>query len=68
MNKFLKYISSVIVVIIVAYVGWIVIKATFPVDEWFQENPSWETIFYLLIIIGIIGVLSAIIKPRGRWS
>ena len=68
MNKIAKYTSSVLVISVVAYVGWIVIKATFPVDEWFQQNPSWRAIFYLLVIIGIIGVLSAIIKPKGKWS
>lgn len=68
MNKIAKYASSVLIISVVAYVGWIVIKATFPVDEWFQQNPSWRSIFYLLVIIGIIGVLSAIIKPKAKWS
>jgi len=40
----------------------------FAVDEWFQQNPSWRTIFYLLVIIGIIGIISAIIRPKGKWN
>lgn len=66
MNKFAKYVTSVFVIIIVVYVGWMVIKTAFPVDEWFQQNPSWRAISILLVIIGIIGIISAIIKPRGK--
>jgi len=68
MNRIAKYASSCFFIVIVAYVAWIVIKTTFPVDEWFQQNPSWRTIFYLLVIIGIIGIISAIIRPKGKWN
>ena len=66
MNKIAKYVSGVFALIVVAYVGWIVIKTVFPVDEWFQQNPSWRTIFHLLLIVGIIGVISAIVKLEGK--
>ena len=68
MNKIAKYVTSVFVIIIVVYFGWTVIKTAFPVDEWFQHNPSWRAISILLVIIGIIGIMSAIVKPRGKWS
>ena len=66
MNKIAKYVSSIFAIIIAAYAGWIVIRTVFPVDEWFQQNPSWRTIFYLLLIIGIIGIMSAIVKLKGK--
>ena len=66
MNKIAKYVSAVFALIVVAYVGWIVLETAFPVDEWFQQNPSWRTIFNLLLIVGIIGVISAIVKLKGK--
>ena len=66
MNKITKYLTGFFGVIIATYVGWMVIKATFPVDEWFRQNPSWRTFFILLVIIGVIGLLSAIITPKGK--
>jgi hypothetical protein len=68
MNKIAKYAFSLLLIVIVSYIAWIVIKTTFPVDEWFDQNPTWRSIFILLIIIGIIGIISAIIKPRGKWN
>jgi len=66
MNKIAKYITSFFGIIIATYVGWIVIKTTFPLDEWFQQNPSWSTIFILLLIFVIIGLLSTIVKSKGK--
>ena len=66
MNKIAKYITSFFGIIIATYVGWIVIKTTFPLDEWFQQNPSWRTIFNLLIIIGIIGFIAAIVEVQRK--
>ena len=64
MNKIAKYVTGVFCIAIAVYVGWMVTKTTFPVEEWFQQNPSWQAIFYLLILIGIIGLVSAIVKPK----
>ena len=66
MNKIAKYITSFFGIIIATYVGWMVINATFPLDEWFQQNPSWRPIFILLLIFVIICLLSTIVKSKGR--
>lgn len=67
MNKITKYLLGFLCIIIVVYVGWIVIRNIFPIDDWFQQNPGWRMIFYLLVVIGIIGLVSALIKPKGKW-
>jgi len=66
MNKIAKYITAIICILIAAYGGWLVITATFPLEEWFQQNPQWRTIFNLLIIIGVIGFLAAIVEAKRR--
>jgi uncharacterized sodium:solute symporter family permease YidK len=66
MNKIAKYVTAAIFILIVAYGGWLVITATFPLEEWFQQNPEWRTIFNLLIVIGVIGFLAAIVEAKRR--
>ncbi|MDH4221647.1 MAG: alkaline shock response membrane anchor protein AmaP [Candidatus Bathyarchaeota archaeon] len=66
MNKIAKYITAIICILIAAYGGWLVITATFPLEEWFQENPQWRTIFNLLIIVGVIGFLAAIVEAKRK--
>jgi len=66
MNKITKYITGIFGIIIATYVGWMVINATFPVDEWFEKNPSWRPIIILVVIFCIIGLLSTIIKSKGK--
>jgi predicted MFS family arabinose efflux permease len=66
MNKVAKYVTAAICIIIVAYGGWLVIITTFPLEEWFQQNPQWRTVFNLLIIVGVIGFLAAIVEARRR--
>jgi len=64
MNKIAKYIVAAICLLIAAYLGWLVISITFPIEEWFQQNPQWRAIFSLLLIIGVIGFLAAIIEAK----
>jgi uncharacterized sodium:solute symporter family permease YidK len=66
MNKIAKYVTATIFILIAAYGGWLVITATFPLEEWFQQNPEWRTIFNLLIVIGVIGFLAAIVEAKRR--
>ena len=66
MNKIAKYVTAIFCILIVAYGGWLVITATFPIEEWFQQNPSWRTIFNLLIIIGVIGFIAAIVEAQRK--
>lgn len=66
MNKVAKYVSSIFALIVVAYVGWLVIRTLFPLEEWFQQNPGWRTIFQLLVVVGVIGILSAIVKVKAK--
>jgi uncharacterized sodium:solute symporter family permease YidK len=66
MNKVAKYVTATILILIIAYGGWLVITTTFPLDEWFQENPEWRAIFNLLIIIGVIGFLAGIVETKRR--
>ena len=66
MNKIAKYITAVFCILIVAYGGWLVTSTTFSIDEWFQQNPSWRSIFNLLIIIGVIGFIAAIVKAQRK--
>jgi len=66
MNKIAKYLTGIFGIIIATYVGWMVINATFPVDEWFEKNPSWRPIFILLVIFCIIALLSTIVKSKGK--
>jgi uncharacterized sodium:solute symporter family permease YidK len=66
MNKIAKYITAIICILIAAYGGWLVITATFPLEEWFQQNPQWRAIFNLLIIIGVIGLLAAVVETKRR--
>jgi uncharacterized sodium:solute symporter family permease YidK len=66
MNKIAKYVTATISILIAAYGGWLVITATFPLEEWFQQNPEWRTIFNLLIVIGVIGFLAAIVEAKRR--
>jgi uncharacterized sodium:solute symporter family permease YidK len=68
LNKVAKYALGVFAIVIVVYVGWIVIKAVFPVEEYFEQNPTWRSIFILIGIVGVIGVLSWIITPKGKWN
>jgi len=64
MNKIAKYITAIMCILIAAYGGWLVITATFPLEEWFQQNPQWRTIFNLLIVVGVIGFLAAIVEAK----
>jgi uncharacterized sodium:solute symporter family permease YidK len=66
MNKIAKYITATICILIAAYGGWLVITTTFPLEEWFQQNPQWGTIFNLLIIVGVIGFLAAIVEAKRK--
>ena len=66
MNKIAKYVTAIFCILIVAYGGWLVITATFPIEEWFQQNPSWRTIFNLLIIIGVIGFIAAMVEAQRK--
>ena len=66
LNKVVKYALGFFAIIIVVYVGWIVIKAVFPVEEYFEQNPFWRSIFILIVIVGVIGVLWGIITPKGK--
>jgi uncharacterized sodium:solute symporter family permease YidK len=66
MNKIAKYITAIICILIAAYGGWLVITTTFPLEEWFQQNPQWRTIFNLLIIVGVIGFLAAIVEAKRK--
>ena len=66
MNKIAKYVTAVFCILIVAYGGWLVISTTFSIEEWFQQNPSWRSIFNLLIIIGVIGFIAAIVKAQRK--
>jgi uncharacterized sodium:solute symporter family permease YidK len=64
MNKILKYVTGVFFVVIGVYFGWVVIKITFPVEEWVRQNPTWQAIFYLLMLVGVIGLISTIVNPK----
>ncbi len=66
MNKIAKYITATICILAAAYGGWLVISATFPLDEWFQQNPQWRAIFNLLLIVGVIGFLAGIVGAKRR--
>jgi uncharacterized sodium:solute symporter family permease YidK len=68
LNKVAKYALGVFAIVIVVYIGWIVIKAVFPLEEYFEQNPTWRSIFILIGIVGVIGVLSWIITPKGKWN
>jgi uncharacterized sodium:solute symporter family permease YidK len=64
MNKIVKYVMGVFCMAIGVYFGWMAIKITFPVEEWFRQNPSWQAIFYLLMLVGVIGLISTIVNPK----
>lgn len=66
MNKIAKYVTAIIFILIATYGGWLVITATFPIEEWFQQNPQWRTIFNLLMIIGVIGFLAATVEAKRK--
>jgi uncharacterized sodium:solute symporter family permease YidK len=66
MNKVAKYVTVAICIIIAAYGGWLVITATFPLEEWFQQNQEWRAIFNLLVLIGVIGFLAAILELKRK--
>jgi len=66
MNKIAKYVTATIFILIAAYGGWLVITATFPLEEWFQQNPEWRAVFNLLLVIGVIGFLAAIVEAKRR--
>jgi uncharacterized membrane protein len=66
MNKIAKYITAAIVILIAAYIGWVVISIVFPIEEWFQKNPQWRGIFNLLLVIGIIGFLAGIVETKRK--
>jgi len=66
MNKITKYTIAAICILITAYGAWLVITATFPLEEWFQQNPQWRTIFNLLLIVGVIGFLAAIVETKRK--
>jgi len=66
MNKIAKYVTAIFCILIVAYGGWLVITATFPIEEWFQQNPSWRSIFNLLVIIGVIGFIAAMVEAQRK--
>jgi hypothetical protein len=66
MNKIAKYVTATFCILIVAYGAWLVIRTTFPIEEWFQQNPSWRSIFILLLIVGVIGFLAAIVEAQRK--
>ncbi len=66
MNKIAKFVIGLVGVLIVVYFGWLVVKATFPVDVWFEENPVWRSFFVLIVIMSVIGLFLAILKPKGK--
>jgi len=66
MNKIAKCITAAIVIIIAAYIGWLVITVTFPIEEWFQQKPEWRAIFSLLLVIGVVGFLAGIVEAKRR--
>jgi len=66
MNKIAKYVIAIFCILIVAYGAWLVVTITFPIEEWFQQNPTWRTIFNLLIIIGVIGLVAAIVEAQRK--
>ena len=66
MNKIAKYVTAVFCILIVTYGAWLVITTTFPIEDWFQQNPSWRTNFNLLIIIGGIGFIAAIVEAQRK--
>jgi len=66
MNKIAKYITASTCILVAAYGAWLVITATFPLEEWLQQNPQWKTIFNLLIIIGVIGFLAAVVEANRK--
>ena len=66
MNKAAKYVTVAICIIVAAYGVWLVITATFPLEEWFQQNPEWRAIFNLLVLIGVIGFLAAIFELKRK--
>jgi predicted membrane channel-forming protein YqfA (hemolysin III family) len=66
MNKIAKYVTAIFCILVLAYGVWLVIKTTFPIEEWFEQNPSWRTIFYLLIIIGVIGLMAAVVEAHRK--
>jgi hypothetical protein len=66
MNKIAKYVTAAICILIAAYIGWLVISITFPIEEWFQQNPQWRTIFNFLLVIGIIGFLAGIVEAKRK--
>jgi uncharacterized sodium:solute symporter family permease YidK len=66
MNKIAKYIIAAICILIAAYGGWLVITITFPLEEWFEKEPMWKSIFTLLIIVGVVGFLAAIVEAKRR--
>ena len=66
MNKIVKYTASITALTIVAYVGWVVLETLFPIEEWFQQNPGWKTIFSILLVVGVIGIISAAVTQKGK--
>jgi Na+/melibiose symporter-like transporter len=66
MNKIAKYVTAAICILIAAYAGWLVITATFPIEEWFQQKPEWRAIFNLLVVIGVIGFLAVIVEAKRK--
>ncbi len=66
MNKVVKYVVAIVLLVVLAYEAWAVISNIFPVETWFEENPQWRPIFNILIIIGIIGLLAGLVEAKRR--
>lgn len=66
MNKVMKYVVAILLVLVLAYGGWFITSTIFPIETWFEENPQWRPIFNLLVIIGTIGLLAGLVEAKRR--
>ena len=66
MNKVMKYVIAIVLVLVLTYGGWIVISTIFPIETWFDEKPQWRPIFNILVIIGTIGLLAGLVDAKRR--
>ena len=66
MNKVMKFVIAIVLVLVLTYGGWIVISTIFPIEIWFDENPQWRPIFNILVIIGTIGLLAGLVEAKRR--
>lgn len=66
MNKVIKYVIAIVLVLVLTYGGWIIISTIFPIETWFDENPQWRPIFNILVIVGAIGLLAGLVDAKRR--